>query len=111
MAGSTATAASMLRSRIASCSTVSQKAGDFPVPGNIDLTGHHVRGHKGETVKFKNPSPSYGPSFNIFQMISRILRYVNCTKLRLAGEPDLFKKKKKKKKEKGYASQLTFMLL
>ena len=84
----------------------------MPVPGNIDLTGHHVKGHKGETVKFKNPYPSYGPSFNIIQMMSRILRYVNRTKLRLVGEPDLLKKQKKKKNQKkGSASQLTFTLL
>lgn len=79
----------MLRSRITSSSTVSRIAGDLPVSGDIDLTGHHVKGHKGEIVKFKNPYPSFGPSFNLFQMMSRILGYVNCTELRLAGKSGL----------------------
>ncbi|KAK0636594.1 beta-lactamase superfamily domain-containing protein [Bombardia bombarda] len=40
-----------------SCS-VTKQAGRPAAPEDVDVTAHHVKGHNGETVKFKNPHPS-----------------------------------------------------
>lgn len=52
--------------------TVSTAPGTAPE----DAQAHHVKGHDGQIVSFKNPNPSYGifRNINFFQGISMYLR-------------------------------------